>query len=273
MQLVKFFKKLKLFLLPCLIVFVTSYSSIVLAETALDDSKLLCSPEGLTQLIPQFKNNGTFAIPDPQKDLDRYLAAQQGLSNIIDVILTQENMKTSPREIAKVNSKPLVFGKNWLASEIGIKTDGENIVSVDKTFAAHHVRSFLTGLEPVPISKGIFYAIHEMSGPIKYPALVYPIPTLHPCINRLVLAADDTAGMWPTPTFALGKYQLDSNGNPMLDKPLIAYLIVNICLDLGTSSKIAKKPVLAPLGQIVAAFHWPCEGEECSSANEIGHKH
>jgi hypothetical protein len=59
----------------------------------------------------------------------------------------------------------------------------------------------------------------------------------------------------------------------MLDKRLIAYLIVNICLDLGTSSKIAKKPVLAPLGQIVAAFHWPCEGDGCSSANGIRHKH
>ena len=38
---------------------------------------------------------------------------------------------------------------------------------------------------------------------------------------------------WPTPTYALGRYQLDNNGLPMRDKPLITYLIVNICLDLG----------------------------------------
>ena len=54
-------------------------------------------------------------------------------------------------------------------------------------------------------------------------------------MNRLVLAAVNTAGSWPAPTYALGRYQLDNNGIPMRDKPLLTYLIVNICLDLGES--------------------------------------
>jgi len=94
----------------------------------------------------------------------------------------------------------------------------------------------------------------EQSNPT-YQALVYPMPTSHPCVNRLVLAADNTAGSWPAPTYALGRYQLDSNGLPMRDKPLIAYLIVNICLELGKSAVVDNQPVLRPNAMIILALH------------------
>jgi hypothetical protein len=105
-----------------------------------------------------------------------------------------------------------------------------------------------------------------------YQAFVYPMPTSHPCVNRLVLAAGNTTGLWPTPTYALGRYQLDSNGQPMRDKPLMTYLIVNICLDLGKLGVVNQEPVLRPNAMIILAFHWPCEGSECAN-NGIGHQH
>ena len=121
-------------------------SSISSAANLSAQSELLCSPEGLMRLIPQFNVNGRFTIPNPN------------------------------------------------------------------------------ALTPVPLSQGSMYVIKQ-SNPT-YPALVYPMPTSHPCVNRLFLAADDTAGFWPTPTYSLGRYQLDNNGLPMRDKPLITYLIV-----------------------------------------------
>ena len=74
-------------------------------------------------------------------------------------------------------------------------------------------------------------------------------------MNRLVLAADNTAGSWPAPTYALGRYQLDNNGIPMRDKPLMTYLIVNICLDLGTSAVVDQGSILRPNAMIILALH------------------
>jgi hypothetical protein len=58
----------------------------------------------------------------------------------------------------------------------------------------------------------------------------------------------------------------------MRDKPLMTYLIVNICLDLGTPAVINRQSVLRPNAMIFVALHWPCEGAGCA-ANEIGHQH
>src|SRR5215813_12279108 len=201
-------------------------------------SELLCSPEGLMCLIPQFNVNGQFTIPNPKTDLQTFLSAQQGLSNAIDMVLAQENISQNPSNVGSLPSRPLIFGSNWLSSEVGIQTDGTKFSSPESggKFDGYRVQSFLTGLTPVSLSQGSMYAIKQ-SNPT-YPALVYPMPTSHPCVNRLVLAADDSVGSWPTPTYALGRYQLDDNGLAMRDRPLIAYLIVNICLDLGKPAVI-----------------------------------
>jgi hypothetical protein len=188
------------------------------------------------------------------------------------MILAQENISQNPSEVGSLPSRPLIFGNNWLSSEVGIQTDGKKISSPEAggKFGGYRVQSFLTGLTPVPLSQGSIYVIKQ-SNPT-YPALVYPMPTSHPCVNRLVLAAGDTTGFWPTPTYALGRYQLDSNGQPMRDKPLVTYLIVNICLDLGTAAVINRQSVLRPSAMIILALHWPCEGSGCSTGG-IGHQH
>jgi hypothetical protein len=242
------------------------------AITLSEQSELLCSPEGLMRLIPQFNVNGQFTIPDPNADLQRFLSAQQGLSNVIEMILARENTGQNPSEIASLPSQPLTFASNWLASEVGIQTDGTTLGSPEPEgkFGGHRIRSFLTGLAPVPLSQGAIYAVRQ-SNPT-YPALVYPMPTSHPCVNRLVLAAGNTIGSWPAPTYALGRYQLDSNGRPMRDKPLSTYLIVNICLDLGGPATVEKQSVLRPNAMIIVALHWPCEGPDCSN-NGTGHRH
>jgi len=249
-----------------------SASSLSSAATLSAQSELLCSPEGLMRLIPQFDVNGQFTIPNPNTDLQTFLSAQQGLSNAIDMILARENISQNPSDVGSLPSRPLTLASNWLSSEVGIQTDGTNLSSPEPEgkFGGYRVQSFLTGLTPVPLSQGTMYVVKQ-SNPT-YQALVYPMPTSHPCVNRLVLGADNTAGSWPAPTYALGRYQLDSNGSPMRDKPLIAYLIVNICLDLGKSAVIDKQSVLRPNAMIILALHWPCEGSGCAD-DGIGHRH
>ena len=56
------------------------------------------------------------------------------------------------------------------------------------------------------------------------------------------------------------------------DEPLITYLIVNICLDLGESAVIDQQSVLRPNAMIILAFHWPCEGTGCAN-DGIGNQH
>src|SRR3974377_624099 len=203
-------------------------SSISSAANLSAQSELLCSPEGLMRLIPQFNVNGRFTIPDPNANLQTFLSAHQGLSNAIDMILAKENISQNPSDVGSLPSRPLTFASNWLSSEVGIQTDGTNLSSPESggKFGGYRVQSFLTGLTPVPLSQGSIYVIKQ-SNPT-YQALVYPMPTSHPCVNRLVLAAGNTTCFWPTPTYALGRYQLDSDGRPMRDKPLVTYLIINI---------------------------------------------
>jgi hypothetical protein len=242
------------------------------AATLSAQSELLCSAEGLMRLIPQLNANGKFTIPDPNTDLQTFLSVHQGLSNAIDMILAQENISQNPSDVGSLPSRPLIFANSWLSSEVGIQTDGTNLNSPEQggKFGGHRVQSFLTGLTPVPLSRGSIYVIKQ-SNPT-YQALVYPMPTSHPCVNRLVLAAGNTVGSWPAPTYALGKYQLDSNGLPMRDKPLTTYLIVNICIDLGKPAVVNKQSVLRPNAMIFLALHWPCEGSACAN-NGIGHQH
>jgi hypothetical protein len=249
-----------------------SASSPSSAAALSEQSELLCSPEGLMRLIPQFNVNGQFTVPDPNADLQRYLSAHQGLSNAVDMILARENMSQDPSAVGSLPSRPLIFASNWLSSEVGLQTDGTNLNSPEAggKFGGYRVRSFLSGLTPVPLSQGSMYVIKQ-SNPT-YQALIYPMPTSHPCVNRLVLAAGNTTGLWPTPTYALGRYPLDSNGAPMRDKPLVTYLIVNICLDLGKPAIINKQTVLRPNALIYLALHWPCEGPGCAN-NGIGHQH
>ena len=88
------------------------------AATLSAQSELLCSPEGLMRLIPQFNVNGQFTIPNPNTDLQTFLSAQQGLSNAIDMILAKENISQNPSDVGSLPSRPLTFASNWLSSEV-----------------------------------------------------------------------------------------------------------------------------------------------------------
>ena len=156
-----------------------SASSSSRAATLSEQSEL-CSPEGLMRLIPQFAVNGQFTIPNPNTDLQTFLSAQQGLSNAIDMILARENMSQNPSDVGSLASRPLIFGSNWLSSEVGIQTDGTKLSSPEPggKFGGYRVKSFLSGLTPVPLSQGSMYVIKQ-SNPT-YQALVYPMPTSHP---------------------------------------------------------------------------------------------
>lgn len=103
-----------------------SASSLSGAAPLSEQSELLCSPEGLMRLIPQFNVNGKFTIPNPGTDLPTFLSAQQGLSNAIDMILAKENISQDPSDVGSLPSRPLIFASNWLSSEVGIQTDGTN---------------------------------------------------------------------------------------------------------------------------------------------------
>jgi hypothetical protein len=194
------------------------------------------------RLVPQLKNaDGKFQIPDPGKDLAAFLAAQQGLANAIDMLLARANLEADPAQASTQRHPPLRFGSHWRAAEVGIKTDGKTIGFVDPEFASYGGASFLEGLRPVEESKGVFYVI-DSGGAL--PALVYPMPTALPCVNRLTLAAADTVGSWPTPTYALG-----APGGE-------AFLIVNICQDLGRPITVGGQAALAPNAELILAFQW-----------------
>src|SRR6266550_1500496 len=122
-----------------------SASSLSSAATLSAQSELLCSPEGLMRLIPQFDVNGQFTIPNPNTDLQTFLSAQQGLSNAIDMILAQENISQNPSNVGSLPSRPLIFASNWLSSEVGIQTDGKNLNSPEPggKFGGYRVQSFL----------------------------------------------------------------------------------------------------------------------------------
>ena len=106
-----------------------SASSLSSASTLSAQSELLCSPEGLMRLLPQFNVNGKFTIPNPNNDLQTFLSAQQGLSNAIDMILAKENKRQNPSNVGGLPSRPLIFSSNWLSSEVGIQTDGATLSS------------------------------------------------------------------------------------------------------------------------------------------------
>src|SRR3954466_4936093 len=118
-----------------------SASSLCGAATLSEQSELLCSPEGLMRLIPQFNVGGQFAIPDPNTNLQTFLSAQQGLSNAIDMILAQENISQNPSNVGSLPSRPLILPSNWLSTEVGIQTDGKTLSSPEAggKFGGHRV--------------------------------------------------------------------------------------------------------------------------------------
>jgi hypothetical protein len=87
----------------------------------------------------------------------------------------------------------------------------------------------------------VFYAV-EQGGQI--PALVTTQPTAHPCVNRIELAAANTAGTWLPPSYALGRPGED------------AFLILDNCIDLATVAGTGDAARLAPTAELFIAVQW-----------------
>ena len=204
----------------------------------------LSSPEGLMRLVPQLKNaDGKFEIPNPRTDLTRFLVVHQSLTNIIEAALVKASMNVDPYAISNMPQTSLTFGPKWRSAEIGVKTDGRVVGFPDNNkFAGYGGESFLTGLTPMAETHGSFYQINKPDSSI--PAIISAQPTLLPCVNRLVLAAADTAGTWMHPSYALGT------------KDGKAYLVVNKCIDLGLSNNQDGKNQLLPNAELFTAIQW-----------------
>jgi hypothetical protein len=206
--------------------------------------KNLCSTDGLIQLIPQLANSdGQFQIPNPTTDLDGFLEVQQGLTNAIDVQLVKASVEMTAQAAAENVRPAMTFQKEWRSAEIGVSTDGRTATFPDGgALGSYGGQSFLSGIEPVPGSSNPFFQITKPDGSVR--ALVSAVPTVLPCVNRVVLAAVNTAGTWLPPTYALG----DEDGN--------AYLIVDSGVALATAGEVSRQPVLKPATELVTAIQW-----------------
>ncbi len=221
-------------------VFMVTLSGLTYANVA-DD---LCSTEGLMKLVPQLKNTeGKFEIPNPQKELKKFLMVHQSLTNIVEIALAQSNQNTDPYQLAQSQQVALVFPSSWRSAEIGVMTNGKTVSFPDgKRFASYGGESFLNGITPVDGTNGIFYKVVKPDG--STPALIYSQPTTLSCVNRLVLAGANTAGTWLPPSYVLGT------------KEGRAYLIVDKCVDLGLAVIKNGNNMLAPNGELFTAIQW-----------------
>lgn len=226
-------------------------------------NNFLCSPEGLMSVIPELKSKeGKLQIPDPTKNLSEFYKVHNKLSNLILAELTKAYIKMSPSEIGdSIYNTPLVLDKKWRSAEIGIATNGNKIYFPDSgNFASFGGTSFMNNIEIIPNTNKSLYAITSPEG--NKPAIVSLQPTVLPCVNNLDLAAANTAGIWSSPSYALG----DTTGH--------AYMVVNKCIDLSKPKLIDGNIVATPDAEIFIAIQW-ADTEKMSHmrTKTKGHRH
>jgi len=161
---IKFFKKLeikmkKYLLFAMLFIFGLQLSY---ADSASGDpSELLCSPQGIANLIPAFRGkDGKFEVPSSETDLPRFLQAYDSLRNVIAVMLTQAEMKANPTQVGKQKFTRFTLGKDWIASEVGFEAKGNVTPDYSKGgFGYYAGPSFLQNIQPVNGTSGTFYTI------------------------------------------------------------------------------------------------------------------
>ena len=204
--------------------------------------KSFSSPEGLAALVPAFRDRqGNFSVPDPTKNVAKFLQAQQTLTILIDQAETQALMALTPNQLQKrMAKKAMHLPENWKRAEIAVKTDGSKALCADSgpNCSAYGSPSFLNKLEPVEGLESSFYKNIQPDSSV--PALVYLQHTAVASVSRILLAAANTAGVWIPAAYAIGPAGGD------------AFLIVNNCLDLAQTNN----GVLAPNAMLVAALQW-----------------
>lgn len=202
----------------------------------------LGSKQGIAELMPAFRDGrGQFRVPDPTKDSQAFLKAQQTLTVLIDQAESQALNRLSPRELQRrLGGDPPRLPPTWKRSEIAVRTNGQTADCADPgpDCSAYGSASFLNRLEPIEGLERSFYRSVSEDGGV--PALVYLQPTAVPSVSRILLAAANSAGVWIPAAYALGPQGGD------------AFLIVNNCLDLAQEDH----GVLKPAAMLVAALQW-----------------
>ena len=204
------------------------------AVSASELESQLSSKEGIARLLPSFRDQkGHFKVPDPTKDPQGFLTAQQTLTILIDqaesLALNRLSTKALQRRLSET---PTHLPPEWKRSEIAVRTDGRTQSCADGS------ASFLNTLEPVEGLTKAFYKSVNAQGDAE--ALVYLQPTAVSSVSRILLAASNSAGVWIPAAYALGPAGGD------------AFLIVNNCLDLAE----ADNGILKPAAMLVAALQW-----------------
>lgn len=207
-----------------------------------DLERQLGSKEGIARLMPSFRDSkGHFNVPDPTRDPQGFLTAQQTLTILIDQAESRALNRLSPDDLQRrLSGTPTRLPEQWKRSEIAVRTDGRTQSCADKGVdcSAYGSASFLNNLEPVEGLERAFYRSVNAQGDAE--ALVYLQPTAVPSVSRILLAAANSAGVWIPAAYALGPEGGD------------AFLIVNNCLDLAE----AENGILKPAAMLVAALQW-----------------
>ena len=212
------------------------------AHSPSDLDRQLGTKEGIARLMPSFRDTkGHFQVPDPTRDQQRFLTAQQTLTLLIDQAESRALNRLSAAELQRqLSGKPTRLPEQWKRSEIAVRTDGYTQSCGDEGLncSAYGSASFLNKLEPVNGLETAFYKSVNAQGDAE--ALVYLQPTAVSNVSRILLAGANTAGVWIPAAYALGPQGGD------------AFLIVNNCLDLAK----ADNGVLKPSAMVVAALQW-----------------
>lgn len=205
----------------------------------------LCSPEGLMKLVPQLKNSkGKFEIPNPKKDLKKFLFVHDTLINIIDIILAQTNSAANPYTFSSMAHPVFHFSPNWKAAEVGFVTDAKTIPDFSKGgFAYYGGKSFLQGIIPVKGTDNSFYTV---PGSVVY---IHLMPTSLQCVNRIMETSGLNGGTMIASSYALG------------NKKGEAYLVVNGCQNTAQTITMNNKQVLAPGGSAFLGMQWAVNKE------------
>jgi hypothetical protein len=205
-----------------------------------DAASAFCSPEALMELMPSLRNDdGKLEFPDPGTDLQGFYDVHQALTRAIDVALTQAQGATTPQEAASQLHETLTFGPQWRSAEVGASTTGTLIYFPnDGRFASYGGTSFLSGIRPIEGTGNSMYEVVDPEGNIG--SLVLAQPTELPCINRILLAEESSAGTWMPPSYALGP----EGGE--------AFLVVDLCVDLAD----IHGDVMAPGASLFVALQW-----------------
>ena len=200
----------------------------------------LSSPEGLMRLIPQLKNqNGQFQIPDPNKELEKFLTVRQALICVIESALAKANAKADPYTFASRSYAPLKLSPDWLAAEVGFVTDAQTIPDFSKGgFGYYNGKSFLEGVVPLKGTNDSFYTV---PGSVVYMNLM---PTSLKCVNRIKETSGLNGGTMMSTSYVLGT----KDGH--------AYLIVNGCQNTAKTVTVGDQQLLAPGASSFLGMQW-----------------